>query len=388
MKRRNFTITTLLLSSLTPGALASPARTGHVFAMTNESGQNHVVVYDRSADGTLTLSDVVATEGAGSGGKAPLDPGDALGAQSPLLLSDDGRWLFAVNAGSDEISVFRVNGGELELTDVEGSGGDFPASVTYHDGLLYVLNAGGDGNITGFRLTRSGQLRPIPQSTRSLDVGGNSPPYFLVSPAQLGFDPSGNFLILTIKGSNEIRVFPMDGDARPSAMPVLNASSGTAPFGFDFDPYGNLLVVEPFGVEPPMTGGAGAVTSYELQLDGSLVPLFESVPNEQTASCWLAANSSLPYAYVTNNASATVSGYSVAPDGGLTLLSDDGVSGYTDANPVDLAIAPDGDYLYTVNAGEGTISMFAIDPDTGALNELGVVEGLPADDGAVGIAVR
>ncbi len=388
MKRRNFTIISLLLSSLTPAVASAHHAAGHVFAMTNASDHNQVVVYDRGEDGLLTLRDVVATEGAGSGGKSPLDPGDALGAQSPLLLSDDGRWLFAVNAGSDEISVFRVCGGRLELTDVVKSGGDFPASLAYRDGLLYVLNAGGEGNITGFHLGRTGRLRPISRSTRSLDVGGNSPPYFLVSPAQLGFDPSGSFLVLTIKGSNEIRVFPMLSDGRPSAAPVLNTSSGTAPFGFDFDPYGNLLVVEPFGVKPPMTGEAGAVTSYELQHDGTLVPLYESVPNGQTASCWLAAAESLPYAYVTNNASATVTGYAVDADGGLTLLSEGGISGHTGANPVDLGITSDGEFLYSVNAGHGTISMFAIDPDTGALTELGEVGGLPEDDGAVGIAVR
>jgi 6-phosphogluconolactonase len=388
MLRRNFFISSILFtSSIASAGLAEPCQ-GHVYAMTNDDDGNSVVVYDRANDGTLTLSELVSTGGDGSGGGHPLEPVDALGSQSPLLMSNDGLWLFAVNAGSNEISVFRVRRSGLQLTAVVPSGGDFPASLTLHEDLLYVLNSGGEGNITGFRLTSSGKLKAINDSTRSLDVDGENPPEFLVSPAQVGFDPSGDFLLLTIKGSNEIRVYPMLPSGRPTTYPVYNESAGTAPFGFDFDAFGHLLVVEPFGSSPPMTGMAGAVSSYELQTDGSLLLISESIPNFQSAACWLTSTEAIPYAFVTNNGMSTVSAYSVNELGELSLVEPSGVSGITGANPVDLAITPNGAYLYTVNAGAGTISMFEVDAGTGALTPLGEVDGLPFHDGAVGIVAR
>ena len=114
------------------------------------------------------------------------------------------RFLLAVNAGSDEISVFRVKKNRLILVDKINSGGDFPVSLTLHRDLLYVLNSGGEGNITGFKLGKHGHLTPIRGSTRVLDTADVSDlPFFLVSPAQVGFSPSGDFLVVTVKGTIE-----------------------------------------------------------------------------------------------------------------------------------------------------------------------------------------
>jgi 6-phosphogluconolactonase (cycloisomerase 2 family) len=124
---------------------------GAVYAMTNAVGGNEIVVYSSAADGTLTLVDTVSTGGLGGIGSPP-EPVDALGSQGSLVLSRDNQWLFAVNAGSDEISVFRVERQGLTLVDVQPSGGSFPVSLTVDEDLLYVLNSGGDSNITGFTL--------------------------------------------------------------------------------------------------------------------------------------------------------------------------------------------------------------------------------------------
>lgn len=369
-----------------PGAAAQPggAPVGAVYAMTDAADGNEIAIYDRAADGALTLRGYAATGGLGIGDQT--EPVDALGSQSPLVLSADHRWLLAVNAGSDQISVFRVGHDGLSLTDVVPSGGFFPASLALHGDLLYVLNAGGEGNVTGFRLGNDGTLTAIPGSTRALQVGGDNPPFFLVSPAQIGFDPKGRALVLTIKGTDEIRVFPIGAAGRPAAQPVLNASNGSTPFGFAFDSRGRLHVAEPFGSGTVGQPGASAVTSYELADDGTLHVISGSVDNFQTASCWLVVRGR--FLYVTNNGSDTVSGYRIAPDGTLSLLTLGGVSAATGSHPVDLAASNDGRFLYAVNAGAGTVSGFRLDPFDGSLTSLGTVPGLPADAGAVGIAAR
>ena len=362
---------------------------GFVYAMTNEFQGNEILVYQRMTDGRLSIREAVSTGGLGSGGEEPLEPVDALGSQGPLVLTSDHRWLLAVNAGSNEVSVFRVMGSSINLTDVVPSGGIFPVSIVVHNQLVYVLNSGGEGNFTGFTLEEDGHLFPIAGSTRSLDVGGNIPPRFIVSPAQIGINPWGDLLFVTIKGSNEIRAYQLGASGLPSLSAKSNDSNGKTPFGFTFDRRGNLIVVEPFGnaevVPSPM---ASAVSSYFVDADGTLHTISETVENKQTASCWIARTRDGRFVYTTNNATNTITGYSVAADGSLALLNDNGISAYTEENPVDVVITSDGRFLYAVNAGSGTISMFAINTANGSLSSLGSVTGLPVHDGAVGIAAN
>ena len=388
-----------VLTLVAPPALASDplsteakrgSRGGAVYAMTNDVEANAVVTYARASDGMLTLVGTVATGGQG-GIVDPPHPVDALGSQNSLILSANNKWLFAVNAGSDEISVFRVRRSGLKLVDKVDSGGNFPVSLTLHKRLLYVLNSGGDGNITGFTWNKRGHLAPLAGSTRSLNVGGTNPPSLLASPGQVGFSPRGKELVVTVKGSNEIYVFPVDDNGLPGEAPVSNISNGFTPFGFAFDRRGHLISVEAFGTgpqPPPPTSDTGAASSYRLERDGSLQVISGSVGNFQTAACWLITDRRGRYAYTTNNTSGTISGYRIRRNGELSLLNADGVAAETGNDPVDLAITKNRRFLYAVNAGDGTVSMFRVNRWNGSLTALGTVGGLPVYDGAAGIAVR
>lgn len=361
---------------------------GTVYAMTNAADGNEIVVYRRAANGTLTLVGTVATGGNGK----TTEPDDALGAQSPILLvSPNHRYLFAVNAGSNSISVFEIDQDNLTLLEVVSSGGYFPASLTMHQNLLYVLNAGEDGNITGFTQDTSGHLTSLAGSTRSLNAGGTNPPNFLNSPAQVGFSPAGDKLVVTVKGAlthrPKIHVFAVDGNGLPSTQPVTSVTN--VPFGFVFDDLNNLIVGEPFGPGFPPPGppnSLGAASSYRIAPDGSLTPISTSVSNGQIATCWIAIMTNTRFAYTTNNGTGTISSYEVGSDGSLSLISQ--VAAETGHAPVDLAITPNNQYLYNVNAGDGTVSMFKINQSDGSLIPLGEIGGLPNDGSAVGIVAR
>ncbi|MCA9708351.1 MAG: beta-propeller fold lactonase family protein [Myxococcales bacterium] len=377
-----------LIASVTLVALGAAPRLaaaseGAVYAMTNDLFDNEIAVYTRDDDGTLALDGYVSTGGRGVGDTT--EPVDALGSQAPLVLDPDGRWLLAVNASSNEVSVFRVHDDGLELRSVTPSGGLHPASLAIHGSRVYVLNSGGEGNVTAFRLLPNGNLAPMPGSTRALGVGGTNPPSFIVSPAQIGVDPTGNVLVVSIKGTDELRSFPLGPDGMPSMVPEITPSSGSTPFGFAFDDAGHLVVAEPFGPASPGVGGASAASTYEVQADGTLELVSATVENFQTASCWLVTDGQ--HVFTTNNATDTITSYALDDQGELTLLAPGGVAASTGVAPVDLALSPDGRFLYDVNAGDGTISAFRVEPD-GSLTALGVVGGLPADHGAVGIAVR
>lgn len=384
-----FGIVSIVLSS---SSIADESRRdGAVYAMTNKADGNEVIVYDRAIDGTLNYSNTYPTGGLGTGGDEPFEPVDALGSQSPMILSQGNSFLFAVNAISDTISVFRVNrlDNSLSLTDIVSSGGEFPVSLTMNDDLLYVLNSAGAASISGFLFDDdTGQLKAINDSTRSLNfVGDDTLPRFLVAPAQISFNEYGEVLVVTVKGSDSIHVFSMNKNGQPSANPVTTESNGSTPFGFGFDRNGHLLVAEAFGIGDVGQEEASAVTSYQINRSNTLTVISASVANRQTASCWLISNNRIPFAYTTNNASHTISGYKVEGNGGLSLLNASGIVASTGNNPVDLALTKHGQYLYAVNAGDGTISMFRVNTSNGDLVSLGVVDGLP-EKGAVGIAAR
>lgn len=336
---------------------------GAVFTMTNAASGNEVVVFERKPDGRLMPSDAIPTDGLGSG-PAPVRGGlDPLESQDSLVLTRDNRWLLAVNAGSNEISVFRVTRSTLELVEKVDSGGEFPVSLAVFDNLVYVLN-NDSPNITGFSLDQQGQLAPLADSTRDLGTGGF---------AQVGFDPRGNNLVVADRGENEILVFPLDRHGLPAMAPVTSASNGIAPFGFTFDQQGHLLVSE---------AGSGAVSSYGIGVDGSLQTISSSVANNQAATCWLTRNY-MGFVFSANTGSGTISVYKGISSGQLELLDETAGLGVT---PLDIGVSLDDRFLYALDPVAETIDMFRIEAD-GRLTDLGTVsDGLSIF--AQGIAVR
>ena len=144
---------------------------GAVYTMTNSEDGNEVLVFGRSAGGSLTPAGAFATGGDGTS--------DGLGNQGAIVLSKNNRWLFTVNAGSNDISVFAVRHRGLKLVDRIDSGGLRPISLTVDRRVLYVLNAGGSvggaDNISGFKIARNGTLSPLQGSTRPLSADSTGP---------------------------------------------------------------------------------------------------------------------------------------------------------------------------------------------------------------------
>ena len=356
---------------------------GAVYIMSNDSSGNQVLIYDRAGDGSLTYSGRVSTGGLGSGVGITVPP-DPLGSQNSLLLSDDGQLLFAVNAGSDEVSVFKVTSHGLTLTDKVSSGGDYPVSLTFSHRLLYVLNAGGDGNITGFRVNGSGHLSPIADSTRSLQAAtppDGVQPNILEAPGQVGFSPKGDFLVITdkggVSGDGKLLVFTVDKKGLPGDHPVIIHTANPVPFSFTFDRFGHLIVVD---------ASAGTVTSYGIQKDGNLTTLSTAVTG-QAATCWIVNNNRA--IFTDNTGSGTISAFSSSRNGTLTPVNSNGIVATTGSGtlPLDNAVSLNGQFIYSLNTGVGQIGMFRINVN-GSLTSLGTIGGYTAVSGFQGIAAR
>ena len=351
---------------------AQPALAGHgggpsvVFVQTNELGGNRIAVFDQGADGRLTQAGSYPTGGLG-GAALPGTESDHLASQGSLAYDAGHQLLIAVNAGSDTVSTFHVNGDRLRLTGVLDSGGQFPASVAVHDRLVYVLNAGGAGSVQGYEIVGH-RLEPISGSTRSLGLANTNPPNFLSSPGQVGFTPDGSELLVTTKAStSSIDVFGVGPDGRLSAAPVVNPSATPVPFAFTFGSGGRLVAGE---------AGASSVTTYALGSGGTLTDP-KSATDGQAALCWIERVGDVYF--VSNTASNNLSSFAVSANGQPALLQ--AVAATTNAGPIDLASS--GGYLYAETGINGTVDEFQIGAN-GTLTPIGTVAGLPP--GLEGIA--
>ena len=343
---------------------------GAVFVMTNAADRNEIIAYHRNADGSLQESHSFPTGGRGSGGVT-----DPLGSQGALTLTQDHSFLLAVNAGSGDISVFRVRRAMLSLVDKIPCGGSEPVAIAQHGDLVYVVNAGGSSNVTGFRLDKNGRLKPIPDSIAFLTTSNSGA-------ASLSFSPDGQFLLVTEKITNNIDAFHIQIDGTLGPI-VVNPSVGPGAFAVLFAPNGTALVTE---TGPSGGKNAAAISSYALLPNATLFAISASEPTQGAASCWQAVTPDARYVYTSNTGSSTISGFSLSANGVLTPLPGTIVATLP-AGSVNLetVITPDGKFLYTLDSGTGTVSIFGINQD-GSLNSLGEVGGLSVDAGFEGMA--
>ncbi|HEU4455684.1 MAG TPA: beta-propeller fold lactonase family protein, partial [Longimicrobium sp.] len=332
---------------------------GAVFTMNNAAAANHVILFARGDDGDLVRVDSFATGGQGSG-PHPVFGTDPLESQDALILSDDDRFLFAVNAGSNEVTSFRVRGnGTLQLASRVSSGGQFPVSLAHRGTLLYVVNANGGGNVSGFRVGGDGTLTPIASSTRPLS--GAAVP----GPGSIRISPNGQTLVVTEKPTNLLVIYPLDANGVPGTRAVVPAP-GPTPFGADFDPSGRYILSEGNVAPMRMAVPDGSTVSSATLSATAVTPITDSAPTTETAACWVQITPDGRFAYTTNTGSSSITGFGIGSNGALTRLTPDGKTGTTPAmsQPLDMAYA-DG-YLFALTPGDGGIHVFRVET-SGAL---------------------
>jgi 6-phosphogluconolactonase (cycloisomerase 2 family) len=347
---------------------------GQVYVNDNTAEANTVAGFDRHADGSLTpiAGSPFATGGAGSGATLP--------SQGALQISDDGRYLLAVDAGSNEISVLRISH-DGALRQIDGgtvpSGGLEPVSIAVHGHLAYVANAGdGGSNYTGFTLNDGGRLRPLAASTVPLPDGSE--------PGDVLFNTTGTNMLGVRVNTSLIDSFAVGPDGRLDAAPGSPfAAQGAGPFGSEFRPTNPSQVF----VSNAHNGfGNGTVSAFDVAADGSLTSVGGSpFPDLQTAPCWVEISHDGQFLFAVNTGSDSISRYAIASDGSLALLGDTPLGGGV-STPFDARLAPDGGTLWVLDTGSATVSGFAV--SGGSLAELSSSPtSLPAGATAFGIVV-
>ena len=364
-----FTLVAFATIACTVTLAATPTVVGAVYTQTNapNGAINSVYEWARNSDGTLTF---VNSYSAGGKGRGP-----AVESQGSVILSSDNAWLFAVDAGSNSVAVFSVgspNG--LTLIGTVSSGGTFPVSLTMHGNLLYVLNAGATttkcSSISGFTFS-GGVLTPLVGSTLPLTT-------CLAAPSEIAFSPDGTLLFVDERNTNNVDAFTVDNTGLPTFSTSQVSPSG-GPFGFVFDNNDHMMLIQ---------AANSSVSSFSSSPTGVLSVISNSVKDLGAAACWISATNNLgfskQYLYVDNTVSHSVSSYTIASDGTVTLLAAKAavVSG---SHPLDNAISPDGNYLYVNDKLVGQIAAYQINSD-GSLTSIAGATGVPPT--VVGLAVR
>ncbi|MEO8657864.1 MAG: beta-propeller fold lactonase family protein [Bryobacteraceae bacterium] len=351
----NFTRRFLLLATaMAPFAVAAaPASTGAVYTMSNDATANQVVAYPRYADGSLGTGVWYMTGGQGSG--------SGLGSQGAVLMSPDEQFLFNVNAGSDSITSWQLLSTGLRRIGSYPSMGTHPVSLTMNGSELFVLNQGSD-SIQGFVVSATGTLTAVPSGWAALSGTG-------VAGAQISFTSLGNVLVVTEKNSNNIVTYRVGANGAPVGMKVT-PSSGMTPFGFAVGQRNTIYVSEAAGG----AAGAGTVSSYKINADGTVSVITGSLANTQSAPCWVAMVDGGRMALIANTGSSTVSAMSAGFNGALALT--DAMAAVVSSGAIDIASSNNGRFAYVLQNG-------------GSLNGFGVMlDGTlaPIPSGIVGLA--
>ena len=347
--------------------------TGHVYLDDNTAGSNTIAAFDRHADGSLTPLPGSPFNAGGAG------TGAGLASEGAVQIADGGRFLLAVDAGSDQVSALRIEpDGSLRLTSVVSSNGALPVSIAVHGSLVYVANAGpADSNYTGFRLAPWGSLIPVPGSTVALPAAAQ--------PGDVLFNGTGTELVGTRVGTSQIDSFAVGLSGRLTAAPGSPfTAQGTGPFGSQFRPTNPSQL---FVSNAHNGTGLGTVSAFTDSRAGVLAPIGSSpVPDQQTAPCWVTISPDGRYLFAVNTGSGTISRYSIAPGGALTLLGSTTVAAGGGVGAVDPGLSPDGRFLYVNESKIASVGVFAV---TGAnLTELpGSPVPLPMGATPAGIAV-
>jgi 6-phosphogluconolactonase len=320
---------------------------GHAYVNDNTAGSNTVAGFDRHADGSLTPipGSPFSAGGAGAGAGLP--------SQGALQLSSDGRYLLAVDAASNQISVLRLNsdGVPKPVGAPVSSGGSEPLSIAVSGNLVYVANAGaGATNVTGFVLAPDGALSPLPSSTVALPAGSG--------PDDVLFDPRGHKLVVNLDSTSSIASFHVRRNGLLLAAPGSPlAAQGAGPFGAEFRPTNpsQLFVSNAHG-----GAGNGTVSAFLVAGSGQLASIGSSpFADLQTAPCWVEISHDGQFLFTVNTGSGEISSYSINPDGSLVLLGSTPF-GSAGAGAVDARLSPDGKTLLVNGSKAGVIASFAV----------------------------
>lgn len=222
-----------------------------LFISTNERN-NKVNVYGVDNEG-ITFLNSYNTRGSGTENLG-IDP---LKSQGSICVSRDNKYIYVVNAKSNDLSVFRLNiDYTLKFIQKISTSGIRPVSITCSERNVYVLNSGDkdkEGNITSFMSNRDGTLSIMENRVVPIGRKGQNSTSIIVN-------KKGDKLIVSETDNNMISVHSVDRRGNIIEQ-VANRSNGKKPYGICAMDRDFILVVE---------NGYNTVSTYEVRSIGTI----------------------------------------------------------------------------------------------------------------------
>ena len=293
-----------------------------VYVQTNNfnDNQNAILAYRDKGNGSLEplAGSPFLTNGSGVGN--PMQILGPLDSDYELRLSADGKFLLAVNSGSNTIAVFSIqqNG---SLTHVPGSpfasGGQTPVAIDVSGNYVFVVNKSQDPlhttplapNYSTFTIDGAGKLTPV-TGGKVETTAGSSPSNVLASrdgKYLFGTDWLG-FMLTPPVGTLRSFVVGSNGTLTSAPGSPYMPPNGTMPpdngaLGIWQHPSGNPLYVG--------LALQSKVAIYNINATtGALT--FQSTVAAGTAACWIRTNAAGNHMYVLNSGDNTVQVYNTA----------------------------------------------------------------------------
>ncbi|RKN42029.1 lactonase family protein [Micromonospora endolithica] len=234
-----------------------------------------------------------------------------------------------------------------------------PSFLARHPRLpvLYAVNELPDGTVSAFGVGADGDLDPL--VVRS--TGG-------AEPCHLAVTPDGGHLFAANYGGGSVAVFPLDERGVPGERSDLVRHEGHGPDP-DRQEHAHTHMVNPAPDRGPLLAvdlGTDSVYRYDLDpASGRLVP---RAPRLRTAAGTgprhLARHPDGRRCWLVGELDGGVVAYDLTDDGALHQrgrVEASGRSGHV--QPSEIAVGPDGRFLYVANRGVGTVAVFALDGD-------------------------
>jgi 6-phosphogluconolactonase len=312
---------------------------------------------------------------------------DSTGALTPLGLKAEtpspsflaanasGRVLYAVNEvdeyqgeKSGSVTSFAVDAATGGLTPlrVESSKGAAPCHVqcdktgkfvavaNYTGGNIAILPVGPDGRLSASIATHSGSGSG-PNKARQQGPHAH----------QVVFDPTNRYLLEADLGIDKILVYrfdPATGRVTPNDPPAATVEPGAGPRHLAFHPDGRrVFVINELG---------SSITSFAWDgAKGTLRSLgtVSTLPRDftgQNSTAEIAVHPNGRFLYGSNRGHDSIAVFGIPTDGPPVQVEHEPTRGKT---PRNFTIDPTGKWLIAANQASGTLAVFGIDQKTGAL---------------------
>ncbi len=288
-----------------------------------------------------------------------------------LALSPDGKFLYAAictHNGSAVEAYARQPDGTLKLLNERPAGGEDACfvSVDATGREVFVANYGG-GNIAGFPTNPDGSLGARAALVAFTGSGPNPSRQKKPYAHSIYPDPANKFIYACDLGSDRVWNFKLDAahaTLTPNDPPAIKVPPGSGPRHLAFAPNGQFVyVANEMGLTVAVFA-RDAVTGH-LTLLETVPTLPPGTPGEGVTVAEVCCHPSGKWLYVSNRGCDTLSVFSIAADGRLTLQQS--VPSVVQF-PRSFALDPSGQWLIAAGQKDNKIAVFKIDPATGQLS--------------------